>query len=65
MIGPAVNQTARIAGMHKSLGQRVILSDDVAKAAGITDHQLVSLGRYMLRGVPVPKELFTIYTPAS
>ncbi|MDX1743441.1 MAG: adenylate/guanylate cyclase domain-containing protein [Ruegeria sp.] len=45
VIGPAVNQTARIAGMHRTLGQRI----------------LISVGRYMLRGVQEPKELFTVY----
>ncbi|WP_170328376.1 adenylate/guanylate cyclase domain-containing protein [Ruegeria arenilitoris] len=63
VIGPAVNQTARIAGMHKSLGQRILISDDVARAAQPCGHNLVSVGRYMLRGVPEPKELFTIYEP--
>lgn len=61
VIGPAVNQTARMAGLHKSLGQRVILSDDVAKAAQPVEQDLVSLGRYMLRGIGEPKELFTLY----
>ncbi len=61
VIGPAVNQTARIAGMHRSLGQRILISDDVARAAQPDGQDLVSVGRYMLRGVPEPKELFTIY----
>lgn len=61
VIGPTVNQTARIAGMHKALGQKTILSEDVAEAARGQDHDLVSLGRYMLRGVSEPMELFTIY----
>lgn len=61
VIGPTVNQTARIAGMHRSLGQRILISDDVARAAQPCASQLVSVGRYMLRGVPEPKELFTVY----
>ncbi|WP_298937148.1 adenylate/guanylate cyclase domain-containing protein [uncultured Ruegeria sp.] len=65
VIGPAVNQAARIAGMHRSLGQRILISDDVASAAQPCAQELVSVGRYMLRGVSEPKELFTIYTPAS
>jgi adenylate cyclase len=63
VIGPAVNQTARIAGMHRSLGQRILISDDVARAAQPCGENLVSVGRYMLRGVAEPKELFTIYEP--
>lgn len=61
VIGPAVNQTARIAGMHRSLGQRILISDDVARAAQPCGQDLISVGRYMLRGVPEPKELFTVY----
>lgn len=61
VIGPAVNQTARIAGMHRSLGQRILISDDVARAAQPCAQELVSVGRYMLRGVQEPKELFTVY----
>ena len=63
VIGPAVNQAARIAGMHRSLGQRILISDDVARAAQPCAHELISVGRYMLRGVPEPKELFTVYNP--
>ncbi|WP_420586208.1 adenylate/guanylate cyclase domain-containing protein [Ruegeria sp.] len=65
VIGPAVNQTARIAGMHRSLGQRILISDDVARAAQPCGQDLISVGRYMLRGVPEPKELFTIYNPTQ
>ncbi|WP_281973538.1 adenylate/guanylate cyclase domain-containing protein [Ruegeria faecimaris] len=61
VIGPAVNQAARIAGMHRSLGQRILISDDVARAAQPSDQDLISVGRYMLRGVAEPKELFTVY----
>jgi adenylate cyclase len=61
VIGPAVNQTARIAGMHRSVGQNIIMSQDVQKAAQGTDYDMVSLGRYMLRGVADPIELYTIY----
>ncbi|WP_170754974.1 adenylate/guanylate cyclase domain-containing protein [Ruegeria lacuscaerulensis] len=65
VIGPAVNQTARIAGMHRSLGQRILISDDVARAAQPCGKELISVGRYMLRGVPEPKELFTVYRPGD
>ncbi len=65
VIGPAVNQAARIAGMHRSLGQRILVSDDVARAAQPCSQELISVGRYMLRGVNEPKELFTIYSPTQ
>ncbi|WP_439649104.1 adenylate/guanylate cyclase domain-containing protein [Epibacterium ulvae] len=63
VIGPAVNLTARLSNMHEAVGQNIILSEKVQKAAGTTDHDLVSLGRYMLRGVADPIELFTVYVP--
>ncbi|MEL0437841.1 adenylate/guanylate cyclase domain-containing protein [Phycobacter sp. K97] len=65
VIGPTVNQTSRISGLHNSVGQSVILSEDVRRAAAKTGHDLVSLGRYMLRSVPEPIELFTIYEPVE
>lgn len=61
VIGPAVNQTARIADMHRSVGQNLIFSQVVKTAVSAAEHDVVSLGRYMLRGVTVPMELFTIY----
>lgn len=67
VIGPAVNLGARIGGMHKSLGQSVIISHAVVKDVTQNDCDLISLGRYMLRGVDTPQELFTMYreSPAS
>ncbi|WP_370400920.1 adenylate/guanylate cyclase domain-containing protein [Sulfitobacter sp. JB4-11] len=61
VIGPEVNLAARIGGMHKSLGQPVIISQTVARDVTRQDCELISLGRYMLRGVETPQELFTIY----
>lgn len=65
VIGPAVNLTVRLSGMHRSVGQSVILSEPIVHAAGETNHDLVSLGRYMLRGVSEPQELYTIYLKQS
>ena len=59
-IGPAVNLTARLAGMHRALERAVIVSDDLCRAATPGRHDLVSLGRYALRGVSEPRELFTL-----
>lgn len=61
VIGPTVNLTSRISGMHRSVGQSIIVSEFVQRAAHPSPHDLVSLGRYMLRGVGAPIELFTIY----
>ncbi len=65
VIGPAVNLTARLADMHRTLGQNVILSEPIRNAALGGPHDLVSLGRYMLRGVSQPQELFTLYTAGT
>lgn len=61
VIGPEVNLAARMAGMHHALGQRTIVSQTVARDVDRDASGLVSLGRYMMRGVDQPQELFTIY----
>jgi adenylate cyclase len=61
VIGPAVNEVARIAAMCRSAERDVLLSTDFAAAvatAGVGSP--VSVGRYALRGVTRPQELFTI-----
>ena len=60
IIGPAVNEVSRILAMSRSVEQDVLLSADFADAAGSEmRRRLVSLGRYALRGVAQPQELFT------
>ena len=60
VVGPAVNETSRIAAMCRSLDQEVLLSSAFAGAAGEGRRRLVSVGRYALRGVQRPQELFTL-----
>ena len=60
VIGPAVNEVTRINGMCRSLDQDVVLSSAFAEAAGPARSSLVGLGRYALRGVARPQELFTL-----
>jgi adenylate cyclase len=59
VIGPAVNEASRIAAMCRSVDQPVLMS---AAFAGVGDmkRRLISVGRYALRGVSHPQELFTI-----
>jgi adenylate cyclase len=59
VIGPAVNETSRIAAMCRSVEQPVLVSDAFAKV-GDNLSRLVSVGRYALRGVGRPQELFTL-----
>ena len=60
VLGPAVNEASRMSALCRSLEQRVVTSAGFAEAAGERRSQLVSLGRYALRGVARPQELFTI-----
>ena len=62
VIGPEVNLAARISGMHKPLGQHIIISETVTDDAKSPHAELISLGRYMLRGVDRPQELFTLFS---
>jgi adenylate cyclase len=59
VIGPAVNETSRIAAMCRSADQLVLVSDAFAQV-GDNSSRLVSVGRYALRGVERPQELFTL-----
>jgi adenylate cyclase len=61
VIGPAVNEVSRILAMSRSVEQDVLLSSAFAAALGreVRD-RLVSVGRYALRGVAQPQELFTL-----
>jgi adenylate cyclase len=55
-----VNEAARIERMCRSLEQPVVVSASFAAEAGPDRGRLVSLGRYALRGVARPQELFTL-----
>ena len=59
VIGPAVNEVSRIAAMCRSIDQPVLLSQAFTNAAATPD-SFVSVGRYALRGVARPQELFTL-----
>ena len=61
VVGPAVNEVARIAAMCRSVERNVLLSQPFADAmARLERGRLVSVGRYALRGVERPQELFTL-----
>jgi adenylate cyclase len=60
VVGPTVNEAARMEAMCRSLDQWLIVSAAFAEAAGETRRRLVSLGRYALRGVRKPEELYTL-----
>jgi adenylate cyclase len=61
VIGPAVNEVSRIGAMCRSVERDVLVSSAFAAAARPEDRaRLVSVGRYALRGVARPQELFTL-----
>jgi len=54
VLGPAVNEASRIAAMCRSVDQPVLISTAFAEVGNIR-HRLVSVGRYALRGVSIPR----------
>jgi adenylate cyclase len=60
VLGSAVNEAARIEALCASLDQTVIVSWAFAEAAGEGRRRLVSLGRYAMKGIARPQELFTL-----
>jgi adenylate cyclase len=60
VVGPAVNELARISGLTRSVDQRAIYSAAFKQAAGGLSEHAISLGRFALRGVESPSELFTL-----
>jgi adenylate cyclase len=61
VVGPAVNEASRIAAMCRSVEQPILVSETFANVDGMRS-RLVSVGRYALRGVAQPQELFTLDT---
>jgi adenylate cyclase len=55
VLGPAVNLVSRLEGLAKELDQPLLCS---AAFASALDHPLASLGRFPLKGVAEPQEIF-------
>ena len=61
VVGPAVNETSRIASMCRSVDRPLLLSSAFADALPAADRaRVVSVGRFALRGVGKAQHLFTI-----
>jgi adenylate cyclase len=61
VVGPAVNEVSRIAALCRSVERDVLVSSAFFAAASTAEQEcLVSVGRYALRGVNRPQELFTL-----
>src|SRR5262249_35341746 len=59
VIGPAVNEVARIETLCEPLGHKVLVSAAFAAALG-EGSQLEPLGAHMLRGLRQPSEIFAL-----
>lgn len=64
VVGPAVNEASRIAAMCRSADQPLLMSAAFAQALD-DPRRIVSVGRFALRGVGRPQELFTLDPEAS
>ncbi|HEX2136069.1 MAG TPA: adenylate/guanylate cyclase domain-containing protein [Microvirga sp.] len=61
VVGPAVNETSRVAALCRSVEKDILMSSAFAAASPPEDRaRLVSVGRYALRGVERAQELFTL-----
>jgi adenylate cyclase len=61
VVGPAVNEASRIAGLCRSIERDVLISSAFAAATSEEDRsRFISVGRHELRGVAHPQELFTL-----
>jgi adenylate cyclase len=58
VIGPAVNEVARIEALCEPLGRKVLASAEFLAALRGGDDRLQGLGRHALRGVRGEKEIF-------
>lgn len=66
VVGQAVNEASRIASMCRSADRDVLFSSDFRASLPEAERdRLVSVGRYALRGVSRPQELFTLDPEAA
>ncbi len=65
VIGPAINEVARIEALCEPLDRAVLVSAEFAGAATDCRSRLEPLGRHALRGVREPKEIFALNLSAA
>jgi len=65
VVGPAVNEVARIEAWCEPLDRALLVSAEFAAALADADSRLISLGRYNLRGIREAKEIFALAAPAG
>ncbi len=60
VVGPAVNEVARIEALCQPLERSILVSPEFAAAAAESGFRFEPLGRHALRGVREPKEIFAV-----
>ncbi len=65
VIGPAINEVARIEALCEPLGRAVLVSAEFVAAIMGGETRLESLGRHSLRGVREPKVIFALDSSAT
>ena len=63
VIGPAVNEASRIEALCAQHEVNLLVSETFAEAATLSRERLVSIGRFMLRGVRGAQSLYTLDRP--
>ncbi|MGI9418089.1 MAG: adenylate/guanylate cyclase domain-containing protein [Geminicoccaceae bacterium] len=60
VVGPAVNEAARIEALCSQYERNLLVSEAFADAATRSSHRLVSIGRFALRGVRSAQSIYTL-----
>lgn len=60
VVGPAVNEAARIEDLCSQYERNLLVSETFARAATRSSHRLVSIGRFALRGVRSAQSIYTL-----
>jgi adenylate cyclase len=63
VIGPAVNEAARIEALCGQYERNLLISETFARAATASTDHLVSIGRFALRGVRSAQAIYTLDRP--
>jgi adenylate cyclase len=63
VVGPAVNEVGRIAALCRSVDQPILMSSAFAANVAEGRRRFASVGRFALRGVGDPQELYTLDAP--
>jgi len=60
VVGPAVNEVARIEALCEPLNRNVLVSAELAVASGVAGERLRSLGYHIVRGVRDAREIYEL-----